>query len=283
MINIVGIGITGYAQPKISKENIPKNIPADVRKEIEQLYSSDPVERGYAAVHLGKMGERAVPAIPYLQDILGDRTRLKLTRGYLGPGELTSPGKEAAKALWEIDSLILIAAFDHHNVNIRINVIFALEEVGGPRAIDRLIAAIDDKDKNIASMAIGALGNLKDTRAVEPLIATLKDKSLDKYVNNIRIGAVHALAKFRDSRAIDALISALEDDKLFFYVVKGLGEIGDKRAVRPLIDALPAKGHIDQQYISDALSKLTGESFGRDHLKWEEWWEQNKGKFRNSG
>lgn len=268
------------AQPTIPRESIPKNIPAHVRKEIELLYSSDPVERAYAAVHLGKIGKQAVPAIPYLQDILEDNTRLKLMRfpSFSAIGQPTSLGTEAAKALWNIDAQILISAFDHQNDIVRIHVLYALEDIGDPQAVDLLIAAINDKDKNIATIAVGALGNLKATRAVEPLIAALEDKSLDKYVNNIRIGVVHALAKIGDSSSIDALISVLYDDKLTSYVVRELGELGDKRAVRPLIDALAViKDHIYRRWISDALSKLTGVSFGQDYLRWEEWWKQNKG------
>jgi hypothetical protein len=70
--NIIGLGLQGYAQPKIPKEDIPSNIPADVREQIERLYSSDPAERAEGAYNLKEMGARAVPAIPFLIGMLGD-------------------------------------------------------------------------------------------------------------------------------------------------------------------------------------------------------------------
>ncbi len=67
LILFVGINFVmtwlSYAQPKISKENIPSNIPSDLRGLIERLYSSDPVERGRVAYILGQWGSKAVPAI----------------------------------------------------------------------------------------------------------------------------------------------------------------------------------------------------------------------------
>ena len=51
------------AQPNIPRSEIPDDIPTDVKKEIERLYSSDPVERGIAAHALGEMGQR--PSLQY--------------------------------------------------------------------------------------------------------------------------------------------------------------------------------------------------------------------------
>jgi len=65
-----------YAQPNIPKEKIPKNIPSDVRNEIEKLYSSDPVDRAYAAIDLGNMGKKATPAVPFLIGMLHDNEYL---------------------------------------------------------------------------------------------------------------------------------------------------------------------------------------------------------------
>jgi len=93
----MGIGLAGYAQPNIPKENISSDIPADVRKEIEGLYSSDPGKRVRAAINLGEMGEWAAPGIPYLVGMLGDTSQAKLR-----DGGSTTPGKAAAEALLKI-------------------------------------------------------------------------------------------------------------------------------------------------------------------------------------
>lgn len=74
--HLIGAGLTRYAQPNISKDNIPPDVPADVREKIEALYSPDPLERAEAAAHLGLTGHRAAPAIPFLIGMFGDEALL---------------------------------------------------------------------------------------------------------------------------------------------------------------------------------------------------------------
>ena len=98
-------GGLSYAQPNIPKEKIPSDVPSDVRKQIERLYSSDPIERAYGALALGKIGGKAAPAVPFLIGILGDHVGLAWSSGYGGvpTGPSTSPSAEAADALREIE------------------------------------------------------------------------------------------------------------------------------------------------------------------------------------
>jgi len=65
-----------YTPPDIPTEKIPSDTPAEIREQIEKLYSSDASVRLVAAERLGRMGERAIPAIPFLIEILGDDTVL---------------------------------------------------------------------------------------------------------------------------------------------------------------------------------------------------------------
>ena len=69
-----------------------------------------------------------------------------------------------------------------------------------------------------------------------------------------------------------------KDDKLSSYVITELKNVGDKRAIRPLINALPQKGPIEREWIGETLMGLTGESFGQDYEKWNAWYEGNKDK-----
>ncbi len=63
---VMSLGLISYAQPNIPKENIPSDINGDVKKEIELLYSIDALERAGAASNLGKRGEDAEAAVPFL-------------------------------------------------------------------------------------------------------------------------------------------------------------------------------------------------------------------------
>ncbi len=88
----------------IPKENMPSNIPGDLRAEIEKLYSSSPVNRGYAAIALGDMGEKASPAVPFLIGILDDYTSLHWVneKFHIPTGSTTSPSELAIEALGRI-------------------------------------------------------------------------------------------------------------------------------------------------------------------------------------
>jgi len=60
-------------------------------------------------------------------------------------------------------------------------------------------------------------------------------------------------------------------------VAKGLGAIGDSRAIGPLIakwkeaDTSPMN-----DVIAEALGNITGKKFGKNREKWEQWWSENK-------
>jgi HEAT repeat protein len=55
-----------------------------------------------------------------------------------------------------------------------------------------------------------------------------------------------------------------------------LGEIKDRRAVKPLIDALGDQIKDVRKKAALALKEITGKDFGKDPAKWQEWWEKNK-------
>jgi HEAT repeat protein len=234
-------------QSKIPIEDIPENISPNIRAQIERLYSSDPVERGNAARALGRMGNKATPAVPFLIGTLQDRAAL--VRWWCKIGETffnTSPGEEAAGALGEI---------------------------GDARAVEPLIAALKDKNSGIRYGAAGALGEIGDARAVEPLIAALKDKH-----PVVRETAAEALGEIGDARAVEPLIAALKDKGpgVLEKAAEALGEIGDARAVEPLIAALKDKHPVVREKAAEALEKITGQEFWADQAKWQEWWDKHK-------
>ena len=179
-IVFLGASVLSYAQPKISKEAIPKKPSSYVSKQIKRLYSSDALERGNAAYALGQMGEKAAPAIPFLIGVLHDQTTLQWFPHHF----LTSPGQEATKALGKI----------------------------GEPAVEPLINALIYGDSGVQ-----------------------------------RRGAANALRQIGDARAVEPLIAALKDE------------------------ALPVRGKA-----ADALESITKQDFGEDQAKWQQWWDENK-------
>ncbi|MFQ5976389.1 MAG: HEAT repeat domain-containing protein, partial [Candidatus Hydrothermarchaeales archaeon] len=275
----------------ISKEKIPSDIPSDVREKIKKLYSLDARERAYGAYHLGKEGAKAAPAIPFLIGILGDDASLAWSwdalvypfRGH-DLGKPTSPGEEAANALEEILEKIkdpravepLIAALKDEDSDIRERVAEVLGKIKNPRAVEPLIAALKDENWYVREQAAWALGEIKNPRAVEPLIAVFKDEVL-----NVRGKAAWALGEIKDPRAVEPLIATIKAKgwEVRCRAAEALGEIKDPRAIQPLIAALKDEDSRVQEQAALALEGITDQDFGEDPVKWQEWWEENKGKF----
>jgi hypothetical protein len=56
--------------------------------------------------------------------------------------------------------------------------------------------------------------------------------------------------------------------------------IGDIYSVAPLIAALKDSYPNIKEQAAEVLKKMTGEEFGTDPEKWQQWWEKNKANFQ---
>ncbi len=147
------------------------------------------------------------------------------------------------------------------------DVVKALGQIGGERAVEPLIKALEKGGTGEQVAAAYALGEIGDKNAVEPLIRLLEQTETDE---NVCIPIVKALGQIGDDRAIEALISALSDDirgrrtalgllevpvaLAAAYALKPIGE----RAVEPLIEALGSESGCVRVYARSAL-ELIGE------------------------
>ena len=115
---------------------------------------------------------------------------------------------------------------------VRAEAVEMLGKVGGKRAVASLIKALRDPDTMYE--AAEALGKIGDVRAVKPLIETLADVpegevwSYGRALGKIGEPAVEPLIQFLVSARGQAQMAAAD----------ALGEIGDQRAVEPLIALL---------------------------------------------
>lgn len=185
--------------------------------------------------------------------------------------------EEAVKSLIKLGKPAvdpLITALKDDDGDIRCAAAFSLGYIGDRRAIKPLVNALKDEDSRVKHRAIEALGRIADMHCVEPLIGTLNDE--DIYVQNAVVNALVKIGK----PAVGPLITALkdEDSRARYKAIEILGEIGDSRAVEPLITALENK-NLDKSKVIWALERITGENFGRDPKKWQNWWEENKDRY----
>ncbi len=148
----------------------------------------------------------------------------------------------------------------------------------GAEAVELLIASLNDTVRWKRQAAAEALGQIRDASAVEPLIAVLTDirvvserygysdesmegasyyKDVDRN-QDVRQASAEALGNIGDGRAVEPLIAALEDNYMSgSYVAEALGQLGDARAVEPLIKALKKDDAPSRQrYAAEALGKI---------------------------
>jgi len=102
----------------------------------------------------------------------------------------------------------------------------------------------------------------------------------------VRLAGARALARNHDGAAFAPLVELLQRGSLFTRdeAALGLGDLGDRKAVEPLIAALEAR----ENRVSDegrdwavwgaasALEKITGESYRTDSKKWKDWLEHHR-------
>lgn len=117
--------------------------------------------------------------------------------------------------------------------------------------------------------------NSGNERPIEQLIESLKDKNPE-----VRLDAARKLGEIKDKRVVAPLISALKDEHPYVRrrATEALGNFYDNSAVEPLILMLNDKDSFVQKYAVESLGKITGQSFGGDSIKWQEWWIKNKAK-----
>lgn len=154
----------------------------------------------------------------------------------------------------------------------------AVGEVGGDRAVIPLITALQEGPQNVKSVSAWKLGTIGDERAIEPLIRTLKeikigyrshsynDESMKGYFWNVeydknfglRGSAAIALGEIGNAKAVKPLIEALQNKDFPIQVAasKALGQIRDHNAVEPLIDTLKRGDPSVQYYAAEALGNI---------------------------
>jgi HEAT repeat protein len=156
----------------------------------------------------------------------------------------------------------------------------ALGQIGDVRAVDPLIAALNDGAWRVREAAAGVLGQIGDVRAVNSLIAGLKDQ--ERVVREAAFGALDDLG-YRPAQdengaaywvakqewdkcveigppAVPPLIAALKAGSSAAAIA--LGEIGDARAIAPLMAALRKTNDGASEAAVGALARIGAPAVG---------------------
>jgi hypothetical protein len=117
-----------------------------------------------------------------------------------------------------------------------------------------LIDGLTNEDRHARANAAFVFDALGDERGFDTLQNILTDRSprppgelgaapwmLKEQIREDRYYAVHVFGDLKEPRAVPILIPLLKDDEVNYIVPWSLGEIGDKRAIPPLIGTLDDK------------------------------------------
>lgn len=117
-----------------------------------------------------------------------------------------------------------------------------------------LIDGLTNEDRHVRANAAYVFDALGDQRGFDTLHSILTDRSprppgqlatapwtLKAQIREDRYYAVHVFGDLKEPRAVPILIPLLKDDEVNYIVPWSLGEIGDKRAIPPLIGTLDDK------------------------------------------
>jgi HEAT repeat protein len=126
----------------------------------------------------------------------------------------------------------------------------ALAAVSDRAAVARLESWLTHDDRHARANAAFVLGRLGDRRGFETIAAILADRSprapgqgspgstwtVRDQIRADRYYAAHLLGGLKDPRGVELLIPLLNDEDVDAVVPRSLAEIGDRRAIGPLIE-----------------------------------------------
>ena len=157
-----------------------------------------------------------------------------------------------------------------------------LAKIGDKRAVAPMVSLIRDRNGDVGTEVVYALGELKDPSAVPAILPLLKDarpqmrvaaikslgalsscqtmpdvrRSLSDEVAEVRSAAAETAGACKDTQSVDLLIRMLSTNML--ASAKALGNIGDKRAVDPLMAVFHQPPNLfgDRPAVAHALGQL---------------------------
>ena len=297
----IGGCATSYKSLLPNYGKIPAAMSLEIREGVERLYSADPVERATGMWRLGMMESDAESAIPYLIAFLYDSSTISWPEesevylffqdhqqeisfmfnsnvsGSIAAWALSRIGESA---LDELDKVFHATAWHYEPIPVG-NAGLALSNMGKP-ATELLIHKLEKGNWDIRSVAAMALGYspAKDIRAVEPLVRALNDCCID-------IEAAYALGNIGDTRAIKPLMeywsrNAPINPRAVRSAMVSLGKLKATEAVELLIFYLRVKFDVldIRPDVHQALFNITGQDFGYDWDQWQVWWNAHKANFK---
>ncbi|NVB79374.1 MAG: tetratricopeptide repeat protein [Kofleriaceae bacterium] len=151
----------------------------------------------------------------------------------------------------------VIPLMDHQEVGMREAATFTLGRSHDRRAVPPLVKALSDRRDSVQVLACLGLAQIDDARVGPALISVLKDPSR---VDTVRAACAYAIGARRASSGIPALLGALDDNRgeAQRLAAWSLGQLGDGKAIGPLIRAYFARAGQSADEIVWAIGRTSG-------------------------
>lgn len=211
--------------------------PAGIQLALEALGDEDWTIRRHAADLLAGLG---APAIEHLGKVLGSGDE---NQRYWAVQSLVKIGRDSVPLLLKI--------LAKGPKSMRIHAASALGQIDDPTAISYLVAALGDSAWPVRFNAFEGLVSFGE-RALAELT-----KGLDSDNEDRAYWSAKALGKLGEA-ARDVLLQALKggNRRLRFVIAAALGETGDRRVIRVLINSTKDRSWIVRRRSSDALAEI---------------------------
>ena len=236
---------------------------------VNGLGEEDETVRLRSANLLGVLGDAG--AVPHLLAALKDpsiRVRVEAARS-LRKLDMSDHRVEAVPAFIEV---LERRSYDATHHRLREEAAGALGQLGDSRAVPALVAALEYRhDSYLHTCAANALAVIGDTSAVPGLIVALNHGPA-----SLKGDAAEALGQLGDSRAVGPLVSVLhwtrnrDEGWLAGLTAEALGRIGDPRAIPHLLAELAHVGEREALSIAQALRQLGDTLAVSDMIEWLE-------------
>jgi HEAT repeat protein len=140
----------------------------------------------------------------------------------------------------------------------QITAIEALGKIGTPEAVAAAARGLDEKSENVIGEAARVIGHHRFAPAVQRLLELLS--SLPKW-SMTRGWCVEALGEIGDARAVEPLIAIVQDGSLLNahpFAATALGKLCDTRAIAPLEALFASRDPDVREAVQTALDRLRG-------------------------
>jgi len=224
----------------------------------------EPSHRAAVAVlgHLGNKGAAAPLVHLARQEPQHDSTRIIGTLNESLDREVRVEALVAAGRLGDPRVLTdVLPLMEHPDISMREAATFTLGRSGDRRAVPALIKALGDRRPSVQMLACLGLAQIDDGRGATAAIGVLNDARRDDIT---RGACAYAIGVRRATAGIPALLAALADNRgeAQRLAAWSLGQLGDSRALGPLVRAYFSRAGRSADELVWAIGRVSGAGLG---------------------